>query len=135
VVAGHRRPEGWRPGHPRLPSRNKTWMPGTRLVLRPAFGRTRVARHDNREAALNLLGRLRARMRGRLVEVRIPGVVSIQPAGIAAALVPHPGIGTGDRLHDRRAWLAMRLVAPEGAFDVLAIHGVETPGKNRSVLD
>src|SRR5690349_6330688 len=44
-----------RPGHPRLQRCNaaKTWMPGTRHVVGPAFGRTRVPGMTNERHSLS----------------------------------------------------------------------------------
>src|SRR5262245_27876639 len=80
------------------------------------------------------LRRLRAWMRGRLIEVGGPGIVAIEPAGVAVAFA-HPRIRARDRLHDGCAGLVMRLVTPERTLDVLALHRIKTARKNGGILD
>jgi hypothetical protein len=55
-MAGHSRPKdgvaslAYVPAIHALPERSKTWMPGGKLALGPAEGRTRVAGHDDGES-------------------------------------------------------------------------------------
>src|SRR5262249_32326024 len=81
------------------------------------------------------LRRLRPRMCGGLIEIGNPSVVTVEPAGVAAAFIPHPGIRTGDSLHNRCARLAMSFVAPEGTLDVFTFYVIKTAGKNSGVLN
>jgi len=71
----------------------------------------------------------------RLIKVRIPCVVAIQPAGVVATLLPHPRIGARNGLYNGRARFAMGFIPVESPLDVLTIHRIETTGKNGSVLD
>src|SRR5262249_21216925 len=70
-----------------------------------------------------------------LIEIGNPSVVTVEPAGVAAAFIPHPGIRTGDSLHNRCARLAMSFVAPEGTLDVFTFYVIKTAGKNSGVLN
>ena len=73
-------------------------------------------------------------VRGGLMQRRVPGVVAVEPARVGVAFL-HPGIGAGDRLHHRGARLAVRLVAPERALDVVALDRLEAARQHGRILD
>src|SRR5437016_5046149 len=73
-------------------------------------------------------------MIGRRIERRVPRIVAVEPSGVRIAVL-HPGVGAGDRLNERGAWLAMGLVAAKRAPDILAAYLVQTASEHGCVLD
>src|SRR5215469_10527355 len=57
---------------------------------------------------------------GRSIQISIPRIIAVEPGGIRTAFL-HPRIGAGDRLNDRSARLAMRLIALECALDIFSV--------------
>src|SRR5213592_1942009 len=63
-----------------------------------------------------------------------PRIVAVQPRRIVVPSL-HPGICARDGLDAGRARLAMRLVAREGAFEIVAVHLGQATSQDGRVLD
>src|SRR5215471_15199987 len=91
-------------------------------------------------SAARLHGRVRARylasQRPNLArrQLHLPSIVTVQPARIAIAAL-HPRIRARDRLNQGCARFTMRLVASEGALDVLALNLLQTARDDGRILD